>query len=59
MSLLEHDTTKKEWMDETTTQLKFEAGHNSKEYEIEAIWDGAIYAKKSEGYLPGFYYLVL
>ena len=40
-------------------QLKFEAG-NDKKYEINGIWDSAVYAKKSTtGQLSGFYYLVL
>ena len=38
-------------------QLKFEAGNN-KEYEVNGIWDSAVYAKKSAGQLPGLYYLV-
>ena len=33
--------------------------NNSGEYEVEAIWDSAIYARDSEsGHLSGFYYLV-
>ena len=40
-------------------QLEFESGDN-KEYEINVIWDIAVYAKESTtGQLPGFYYLVL
>ena len=40
------------------TELDFEAG-DSKEYEVEAVWDSTVYANKSEsGHLPGFYYLV-
>ena len=32
---------------------------DNKEYEVEAIWDSAVYASKWEsGYLPGLYYLV-
>ena len=31
---------------------------NSGEYEIEAIWDSAIYTRESVGYLSGLYYLV-
>ena len=32
---------------------------NSKEYKVEAIWDSAVYANKSEsGHLSGLYYLV-
>ena len=43
-------------MDEQVTEL--EAG-NSKEYEVEAIRDSAVYASESEsGQLPGLYYLV-
>ena len=31
----------------------------SGEYEVEVIWDSAVYAKESKsGHLPGFYYLV-
>ena len=38
--------------------MEFDAGDNE-EYEVEAIWDSAIYARKSEsGHLPGLYYLV-
>ena len=56
MSLLEQDTTKKEWVDEQVTEL--EAG-DSKKYEVEAIWDSAVYASKLElGQLLGLYYLV-
>ena len=31
---------------------------NNKKYEMKAIWDSAIYAKKSEGYLLNLYSLV-
>ncbi len=31
---------------------------DSKEYKVKAICDNAVYAKESEGYLPGLYYLV-
>ena len=54
VSLLEQDTTKKEQVDEKVTELDFKAG-DSEEYEIEAIWDSAVYAKKLEGHLPGLY----
>ena len=44
-------------MDENVTEL--EAGSNDKEYELERIWDSAVYAKESAtGHLPGVYYLV-
>ena len=40
------------------TELDFETG-NSKEYEIEAIWNSAVYIIELEwGHLPGLYYLV-
>ena len=57
MSLLEQDTTRKERVDEKVTELDFEAG-DSEEYEVEAIRDSAVYARESEGHLPGLYYLV-
>ena len=31
---------------------------NDKEHKVEAIWDGIIYAKKTDGHLSSFYYLV-
>lgn len=58
--LLEYDITKKERIDETTSQLEFEVNDKGKEYKVKQIWDNAVYAKKSVGdYLPRFYYLVL
>ncbi len=42
-----------------TSKLEFESDGNGEEYEFEAICDNAVYARESEGYLPGFYYLVL
>ena len=38
-------------------QLEFEAG-DDKKYEVDGIWDSAIYAKESAGQLLGLYYLV-
>ena len=32
---------------------------NNKEYEVEAIQDNAVYAKKKNGYLLKLYYLVV
>ena len=58
MSLLKYDITKKGQVDETTTRLEFETSDNGKEHEFEAIWDNALYARESEGYLLGLYYLV-
>ena len=58
MSLLEQNTTKKERVNNRVKELELKAG-NSKEYKVEAIWDSAVYASKSEsGQLPGLYYLV-
>ncbi len=59
VSLLEQDTTRKGRVDEATSQLEFEGdGGNGEEYEVEAIREGAVYARESEGQLPGLYYLV-
>ena len=56
MSLLKWDTTWKKRVDKRLTE--FETG-DSEEYEVEVIWDSAIYASKSEsGQLQGLYYLV-
>ena len=45
-------------MDKRVTKLEFKAG-NSKEYEVETIWDSAVYARNPEsGQLPGLYYLI-
>ena len=38
---------------------ELDAGDDSGEYKLEAIWDSAVYAKKSKsGHLLGLYYLV-
>ena len=37
--------------------LEFKAGDNKK-YEIEAIQDSAVYAKKTNKHLSGLYYLI-
>ena len=58
MLLLEQNTTRKEWVDKLVKELELEAG-DSKEYEVKAIWDSAVYANKLEsGQLPGLYYVV-
>ena len=44
-------------MDENATELN--AGNNSGEYKVEAIWNSAVYVKElKSGHLPGLYYLV-
>ena len=54
--LLEQDIIKKERVRKVP---KLDAGDNSKEYEVEAIWDIAVYAMKLESdHLPRLYYLV-
>ena len=60
MSLLEQDTTRKRWVDGEVRQMEFDADDDeSGEYEVEAIWDSAVYVRESEsGHLLGFYYLV-
>ena len=56
VSLLEQDTTKKGQVN--NMQLEFKAGDNKK-YEVDGIWDSAVYAKESAiRQLPGLYYLV-
>ena len=55
MSLLEQDSTKKK---REFSVLEFELSNNNK-YELEAIQDSAVYAKKVDGYLAGLYYLVV
>ena len=58
MSLLEQNITRKGQVDKTISQLEFQ-DNIDKEYEVEAICDSAVYAKKSEsGHLLGLYYLV-
>ena len=59
MSLLEQDTTRKEQINKLflEPEPEFDIGNNKK-YEIEAIKDNIIYAKKVEGHLPNLYYLV-
>ena len=56
--MLEHDIIKKRRVDKKITELEFEAG-DSKEYEVEAVWDNVVYANKAKGHPPGLYYLVL
>ena len=58
VSLLEQDTTKKGRVNDMQLDFEFEAG-NDKEYEVDGIWDSAVYAKESAGQLPGLYYLIL
>lgn len=58
--LLEKDITKKKQVNDSNTvvQLELDEG-KSKEYNIEAIYNSAVYAKKLEvEYLLGFYYIV-
>ena len=58
MSLLEQDIIRKGRVDENATELD-EGNNDSGEYKVEAIWDSAVYVRKSElGHLSGFYYLV-
>ena len=58
VSLLEQDITKNKRVDKRVLEFEFKIG-NSKEYEVKAISNSAVYANKSElGHLPGLYYLV-
>ena len=59
VSLLEQNSTKKGRVNNTQLDFEFEGGDN-KEYEVNGIWDSAVYAKKSAiGQLPELYYLIL
>ena len=56
MLLLKQDTISKERVKKVP---ELNAGNKgSNKYKVEAIWNSAVYAKKSKGYLPGLYYLV-
>lgn len=57
MSLLEQNKTKKGQIDEIVTELAID-NNDSKKYKVKAIWNSAVYVKKSEGHLLGLYYLV-
>ena len=60
VSLLEQDTTRKGRVDEKDAS-ELDAGEDEGgEYEVEAIYDNADYARESESghHLPGLYYLV-
>ena len=59
MSLLEHNTTRKEKMNEifSEPEPKFDVGIN-KEYKVKVIKYSAIYIKEVERYSPSLYYLV-
>ena len=56
--LLEQDTTRKGRVSKKIPEL--DGGNkDSEDYEVEAIWDSAVYANESEsGHLPGLYYLI-
>ena len=54
MSLLEQDNTRK---GRELSVPEFEPS-DDKKYEVEAIQDSLVYAKETDGHLPGLYYLV-
>ena len=59
MSLLEQDTTRKGQVDDKNNVVKLDTGDKSGEYQVEVIWDSAVYAGElKSGHLPGLYYLV-
>ena len=58
ISLPEQNTTKKGQVNDIQLDFEFEAG-NGEEYEVDGIWDSAVYTRESAGQLPGLYYLVL
>ena len=58
ISLLEQDITKKRQVNNMQLNFEFEAS-NGEEYEVDGIWDSAVYARESARQLSGLYYLVL
>ncbi len=54
MLLLEQDNTRKRQVE---IAIELNKG-KSKKYNVEAIRNSAVYARESEGYLSGLYYLV-
>ena len=53
---MEQDIIRKGRVDNET---ELDASNNSGEYEVEAIWDNAVYTRESDsGHPPGLYYLV-
>ena len=57
-SLVEQDITRKKRVDDKNV-VELDAGNKSGEYQVEAIWDSAVYARKSKSSpLPSLYYLV-
>ena len=59
MSLLEQDTNRKRRVEKKTLQLEFQDNDEGEDYEVEAIRNSAVYAKKLESdQLPGLYYLI-
>ena len=51
--------TRKGQMDEEVRQMEFDAGDDSREYEVEAILNSTVYIRESEsGHLPSLHYLV-
>lgn len=56
MSPLEQDITRKRQVDKKIFRLEFNS--NDKKYKIKAICNSTFYISKSQGHLPGLYYLV-
>ena len=57
MSLLEQDTTKKEWMDDKNA-AELDTDNKGGEYEVEGIRNSAVYTKEADRHLPRLYYLI-
>lgn len=59
MLLLEQDTTRKEQVEKTTSQLESDDSRkNDKEYKFEAIRNSEVYTRESDHHLPGLYYVI-
>ena len=60
VSLLEQDIVRMRQMNKFANVPEFEfEPDNNKEYKLEAIQDGAVYAKEANRYLPELLYLVV
>ena len=57
MSLLKYNTIRKEWINKNTIEL--DLGNDSRKHKVEAIYNSAIYTKKSKLiHLLELYYLI-
>lgn len=60
MSLLKQDIIKKRQVNETASKLEFNNSRsdNKRQYKFKTISDNEVYARESDNYLSGLYYLL-